>query len=283
MAYYRIRILELGYDPKFPAGVAFDFWHMGDRQIYSSFSMVLLEGEGHCILFDCGFDMEAKFDIEKIAMEGDQNCHDPAEVLCSIGVEPEKVDSIVLSHCHWDHMSGLRYFPNATIYVQRAEVGNWKRVMADEHFPLTHKSVVDMEALKFLDACDAKGRVTYLSGDVDELFPGISVRAASGHSFAQSMLFIDNDGTHFALIGDVSMRPESFTGTRDFPCFLPNLKFAVGTVEDITESYEKILAWVGGKVSRIFMTHNGSLADVWPTYRSDLGLNVTTVSEAEAN
>ena len=111
MAHYKISVLEIGRDHKFPAGVAFDFWHMGDQFIYSPFSMTLIQGEGHNILFDCGFDLSRPEIRDRIAAEQDDNCHDPKEVLASVGLTPDDIDSVIISHCHWDHMSGLSTFP----------------------------------------------------------------------------------------------------------------------------------------------------------------------------
>lgn len=277
MSKYKITVLELGYDPHFPAGIAFDFWNMSDQQIYSQFSMTLLQGEGHNILFDCGFDPTRPFAAEKIKIEGDQNCHNPSEVLQSVGVKAEDIDSIVISHAHWDHMSGLSYFPNAKIYIQSAEIAKWKSALKNDCFPVTHKSVVDPENFATLDSLSKSGRIVLLCGDEEELFPGINIRMASGHSYAQNMLFVDNDGEHYAVIGDVCMRPESFQGTDAFPCYLPNLKFAVGTIESIVESYHKIMQWVDGDISHIIMTHDGTCCEKWLSTISSLGLHVTSI------
>ena len=40
----------------------------------------------------------------------------------AIGVDPEKVKTIILTHLQWDHAWNLQYFPNATVYVQEREV-----------------------------------------------------------------------------------------------------------------------------------------------------------------
>ena len=93
MAHYTIKTLEVGFDPHFPAGVAFDFWHMAADQVYSPFAMTLLQGEGHNILFDCGIDPASPFAAAKIAQENDQNCHSTAQVLRSVGLEPREVDA----------------------------------------------------------------------------------------------------------------------------------------------------------------------------------------------
>lgn len=280
MARYKIRVLETGYDAAFPAGAAFDFWHMGDETAYSPFSVTLLQGEGHTILFDCGMDVDSRFAADRIHMENDRNCRNPDRVLLAAGVEAQQVDSVILSHCHWDHMGGLKYFPNAVFYIQKAEFEGWKTALADPDFPLTHKMVVSPESMAVLEELSEEGRVRFLEGDVEELFPGIAVRCASGHSFAQTMLFVEDERNgRFAVIGDVAMRPESFTGTEAFPCFLPNLKFATGTIREITASYRKIMDYVGSDVNRIVAAHDGTRRDRYPTKQSELQLDVSMISD----
>lgn len=277
MAQYKIQVLEIGHDTKFPAGIAFDFEHMQNEAVYSPFAMTLIQGEGHTILFDCGIDPHDPFSKEKIRMEGDQNCHDTGEVLLSIGINPADIDTVILSHCHWDHIGGIKFLPNATFYVQERELTCWEKAMADSDFPHTHKRIMNPENLLELRKYAGQGRVVYLNGDADELFPGISVKAAAGHSFCQSMLFVTSGGMRFALIGDVAMRPESFVGTESTPGFLPNLKFSVAPIWDITRSYRSVLDWVNGEISHIIPTHDGTRRDHWPTHKSELGLDVTTV------
>ena len=261
MAQYKIQVLEIGYDTKFPAGIAFDFEHMQNEAVYSPFAMTLIQGEGHTILFDCGIDPHDPFSKEKIRMEGDQNCHDTGEVLLSIGINPADIDTVILSHCHWDHIGGMKFLPNATFYVQKRELTCWEKAMADSDFPHTHKRIMNPENLLELRRYAGQGRVMYLNGDADELFPGISVKAAAGHSSSQSMLFVTSGGMRFALIGDVAMRPESFVGTESTPGFLPNLKFSVAPIWDITRSYRSVLDWVNGDISHIIPTHDGTRRD----------------------
>lgn len=277
MAHYEITVLEVGFDAAFPLGVAFDFWNHADETAYSPFTMTLLKGEGHTILFDCGLSPADPYCAARIQMENDQNCHDPAEVLRSIGIMPEEVDIVILSHCHWDHISGMQYLPNAKFYLQTAEYTGWLRAMEDPDFPATHKSVINPAALERVKAYAEAGRLTFFEGDVEDFLPGIDVVAASGHSFCQTMLFINNDGRHYAVIGDVCMRPESFTGTEAFPGFLPNLKFATGSITDISASYRKILNWVDGDMQRVIMSHDGTRKDAPNAKRSELGLQITPV------
>ena len=277
MANYSIKVLEIGFDKHFPTEIAFDSWHCNGETDYQAFSITLIQGEGHNILCDAGFDPASEFAKKRIAMEGDENCHNPAEVLGSIGLSPEDIDILILSHCHWDHINAVRYFANAKIYLQEAELRSWKDALKGSKIPSPTLSVIDSEALEALTVLVQKGAVTLLNGDVKNFLPGIDIICASGHSFVQNMLFLNSNSVHYAVIGDVSLRPQSFIGSNVFPGFLPNVKFAVGSVMDITASYQAILDWVNGKIENILMSHDGSRQDKSPTIRSSLGLNISTV------
>lgn len=258
MERYRITQLEIGYDTNFPAGVPFDFWYRADQTEYQAFSVTLIQGQGLNILFDCGFDPKSEYGSARIAMEGLKGCVSPTEALAAAGVSPKDLDAVILSHCHWDHMNGIGCFPDSKIYVQKKEIEKWKLAMADKDFPLTHKLVVDENAFGVLEELDRKGNIVWLDGDENDLFPWIDLKCVSGHSFAQNILLIDNGNEKNAVIGDVAMRKESFTGTEEFPCFLPNLKFAAGSIEQITRSYRLIMDWTGNNVDNILMSHDSS-------------------------
>ncbi len=45
-----------------------------------------------------------------------------ANQLRAYGVDPNMVDTIILTHLHWDHCYNLELFPNTNIYVQKREL-----------------------------------------------------------------------------------------------------------------------------------------------------------------
>ena len=45
----------------------------------------------------------------------------PAIALADVGVSAHDVDTVVMTHLHWDHMGGYESFPNARFVVSRAE------------------------------------------------------------------------------------------------------------------------------------------------------------------
>ena len=46
----------------------------------------------------------------------------PAEAVARVGVRPEDVTDVIVSHVHWDHFDGVDLFPNARVWIQREEV-----------------------------------------------------------------------------------------------------------------------------------------------------------------
>lgn len=45
----------------------------------------------------------------------------PSDAVAAMGVPPVTITDIIISHVHWDHLDGADLFPNARIWIQRAE------------------------------------------------------------------------------------------------------------------------------------------------------------------
>jgi glyoxylase-like metal-dependent hydrolase (beta-lactamase superfamily II) len=42
----------------------------------------------------------------------------PSEALVGLGVRPEDVTDVIITHMHWDHADGMDLFPKARIWLQ---------------------------------------------------------------------------------------------------------------------------------------------------------------------
>jgi N-acyl homoserine lactone hydrolase len=47
---------------------------------------------------------------------------EPGNALRNLGIDPEEVEIVILSHLHWDHCGNCKIFKNATFIVQKSEL-----------------------------------------------------------------------------------------------------------------------------------------------------------------
>ena len=159
-------------------------------------------GERRAILVDCGFKSGDSMTGSRF-----QNIEMPAAVLAKTGFRPEEVDTLVLTHLHFDHAGNFDAFPNARIYVQRIEYEKWRAAIASipdlsagkQHWAL---SSMDAEALARLGKAVDEGKVTLLDGDA-QIAPGVTCRlAADTHTFGSQWVEVQTRSGPYVIAGD---------------------------------------------------------------------------------
>ena len=276
MAHYRITVLEIGYGENIPA--SFYLGDFADPELtfpVHPFSMTLVQGEGRNILIDTGINTEDPVKQGIIAAAGIGHTRSPREVLETVGLKPEDIDTVILTHAHFDHAGALECYPNATFYIQRRELAGWNEFLMDGKLQSIGIFSMDPGDVKRLNALKEEGRLKLLEGDVVDLFPGITIKAAGfGHSFGLQMVLIETDDGLFVHVGDVANRPENLTGTDAFPFYLPNTKFGVGSPYYTVADYDRLMQWTVGKTDRVIMTHDGSRRERYPESVGPLELGI---------
>jgi glyoxylase-like metal-dependent hydrolase (beta-lactamase superfamily II) len=128
------------------------------------------------------------------------------ENLRKIGVSPESIDAVLITHIHTDHTGGLMdgnkmIFPNSTIYISKLEMDFW---LSDDSEQKADKRLAHW----FKEARDKVG--PYLkAGKVKnfeygkELFPGIIPIAAQGHTPGHTFYDVESDGQKILFVGDM--------------------------------------------------------------------------------
>lgn len=280
MADYKITVLEIGYGEDVPQSFYLgDFADPDVSYPVHPFSMTLLQGEGKNILIDTGINPEDPVKQNILFAAGIGHTHTPREILETVGVTPEDIDAVILTHAHFDHAGAMECYPNAVFYLQEREFLGWSEYLSDPRLSTLGMFSTNPDDIKRLRTLKEKGRLILIDGDKQDLFPGISVMAASfGHTFGMQMVMIENDDTLFIHVGDVANIPENIFGTEAHPYFIPNLKFGIGSPYYAIADYEMILKWSLGKLDKIIMTHDGTRRERYPDSVGPLGLGIYRLS-----
>jgi glyoxylase-like metal-dependent hydrolase (beta-lactamase superfamily II) len=144
------------------------------EQVMDYFFYVLRSGE-RTIVVDCGFDPVAG------ARRGRECLTEPVEALRLLGIDPAAVQTLLISHLHYDHIGNLEAFPAARLLVPERELTFWTSPVA-RYGGFWHH--VEEAEIAQVAAAHEAGRVTTYGGET-ELAPGLTAVEVGGHSPGQ--------------------------------------------------------------------------------------------------
>jgi len=184
----------------------------------------VIRNERRTVLVDTGFThTEAK-------ERGRILDHEPRDLLKLIGIDPETIENVIISHLHFDHAGTLDHFRAAQFHLQETEMGYATgRCMCDEILrrPFNVEHVCQMVRNVY------SGRVQFHDGDA-EIAPGITVHQAPGHSKGLQCVRVLTNSGWVVLAADASHLYENFEQRRPFPI--------VVDVEATLRSYDRLEA-----------------------------------------
>ncbi len=234
-----------------------------DPPIDTPFSFVLAQGAGRTVLCDCGF-MKQGNGADFAIKFGIPDWVSPLRMLNRMSIEPTDVTDIVLSHAHFDHAGSIDQFPNAQIYLQKAEMLSWIEAFAlPPRFSIL-TDVVDPDDIRSALEASFEHRLTLVDGDRDDLLPGLSVRLAKGHTMGQQFITLETATGRYAVAGDCIYSSRNLTGAG---CghqhrYVP-LGAGIGSAWDQLLSFDCLEQSVDGDRSRIIILHDESR---WPDF-----------------
>jgi glyoxylase-like metal-dependent hydrolase (beta-lactamase superfamily II) len=115
-----------------------------------------------------------------------------------LNIPPDRVTDIIVSHSHWDHFDGADLFPNATIWIQKAEFEYY----LDPAGTVRNKGGLDPEDAPMLAALHAASRVKLIDGDNQQILPGIRVYTGGKHTFASQFVGVTTPEGTLVLASD---------------------------------------------------------------------------------
>lgn len=190
---------------------------------------------------------------------------DPIEALARIGVDPDSVDDVIITHLHYDHASNIHRFGKARFHVQEAEAAFVTGSCMCEPFlraPFDIEDIVTLMRRLYAD------RVVFHNDEASP-FLGISVHALPGHSAAiqgvrimttRGPIVLASDATHF-FSNFLQHRPHRVT-------------IDVGAT---LRSFRRLMA-IAGSADRVIPGHDPKVRALYPKYDVN-GIEVIALHE----
>jgi glyoxylase-like metal-dependent hydrolase (beta-lactamase superfamily II) len=153
----------------------------------------------------------------------------PVRMLAELGLAPDDITDIIVSHAHFDHMGSIDQFPKARLYLQKQELLSWHEAIA---LPVQYgflTAIIDPDDLRAAFDASVEHRLTLVDGDRDDLLPGIHVRLGQGHTMGQQFVIVETARGRIVLSGDCVYSSRQITGHKHDGVYQP-LNNAVGSV-----------------------------------------------------
>ncbi len=193
-----------------------------DADIGMDYFFWIVRDERGVVVVDTGFSPQGGANRARITLMT------PAEILARVGIEPDEVAQVVITHAHYDHIGNLGLFPRAEFIIAEREYDFWNgRHAVRRQF---HHSVEDVE-LAELRRLHAEGRVSTFSG-TRILTPSIELIEIGGHTPGQTAVLVQTSQGPVLLASDAVHYYEEIE--RDMPFM------SVANLVEMYEGFDRI-------------------------------------------
>ena len=164
------------------------------RKLDIAMMVWVVRGGGRTILVDSGFYREQFFRQWKVA-----DFVKPSEAIKRIGLNPEDITDVIITHMHWDHADGMDLFPKAKIWLQKDELEYYAGQAWQARN--THGGI-DPEDVLMAVKLNTAGRMGLVNGDAQEILPGITCYTGGKHTYASQFVGVNTAAGIVVLASD---------------------------------------------------------------------------------
>jgi len=164
------------------------------RKLDIAMTVWLIRGNGRNILLDSGFYHDRFFK--------DWNVKDfvkPSDALKPLGIAPDDVTDVIISHMHWDHADGVDLFPKARVWIQKEELEYYAAEAWQSS--KTHGGI-DPDDVLTLVKLNTEGHVGLVNGDAQEILPGVTCYTGGRHTYASQYIGVNRANGTVVLASD---------------------------------------------------------------------------------
>jgi glyoxylase-like metal-dependent hydrolase (beta-lactamase superfamily II) len=168
---------------------------IGPDKFANPFTPTAIRSGGKVVLFDAGFGANGAPTVGKMA-----------DNMKAAGLDPATVATVVISHFHPDHISGLwiketseQVYPNAQILMPEVEYKFWTDPALVEKLPEAARSNV-----KRIQSTFPTWKNIKQYSDGAELVPGVRAIATPGHTIGHMSFLVASGGQQLFIQSDVT-------------------------------------------------------------------------------
>ncbi|NYT74976.1 N-acyl homoserine lactonase family protein [Halomonas sp. QX-2] len=288
MANYSIHVLEYSYVANYhKSGVLYGAHNEGYVKL--PYCYVLIRSNDHIALVDVGYNHKdyGQHLAEKFGVE---NWRSPKVVLSELGLTPEDVDTVFITHAHFDHFGSVEDFPNATFYIQREEIEKWVWALSlPDRLRWLLIAVDPSDILRGVNLA-AQGRLRTVEGSVEDVLPGIDLHLAKdSHTFGSMWVTVRNDGKPdsedtWVLAGDLVYQFSNIKNDGSVvgvdTMYTP-VGLAIGSQMNLLLATEEMMKQVDYDDTRVIPIHEEGLADRFPSRITKENLRISEICLAD--
>jgi len=196
-----------------------------DQRVDMSWYFWVARGFGKTILIDTGTD--AFIHNSATQLRHKWNIHSARSVRASLnilGIQPEGVSDVFITHHHWDHSDGLIHFERANIYIDEVELSSLKRKASKD-------------VLGFLERARLRGALLTPLQSNEEKLPQFLVERAGQHTKGHRIVKLRCGGKNIIVSGDAAYLYQNLSGRLP----ITQSQSFSGNLQDLG----KMLDWVG--------------------------------------
>lgn len=222
-----------------------------DRPMPMDFFVWVLVGPQGAIMVDTGFD-----DASGLA-RGRPVSRPVADGLKQIGIAPESVKDVLITHLHWDHAGNHELFPNARYHVQEREMHFCTgRCMCQ---PTLRKAYNSQDVTRMVQRT-FEGDVTFHDPQ-SKFADGISLHWVGGHSKGLQVVRVRTRRGFVVLASDAAHYYANVLQRRAYPLLVD--------LDDMLEGFE-VLDRLAPTPAHIIPGHDPQVLTLFPAARDGL-------------
>jgi glyoxylase-like metal-dependent hydrolase (beta-lactamase superfamily II) len=222
--------------------------HEGPRTI--AYYLWVARNEKRTVVVDLGFDRRSG------EARGRTLLREPVEALADVGVRVEDVDTVILTHMHYDHAGHGPAFPKAEFIVQEREIA-YCTGKAMRYPPL--RRAFDIEHVTDMIRANFRSQVKFVDGD-REVLPGISVHLVGGHSGGLQVVRVETEAGPLVIASDAAHFYDLLTEQNPFTVIV--------SLPEMCAGWERMFE-LGAETERIVPGHDPLVSEIYPKHPDD--------------